>query len=129
MNAYAVVETGGKQYLVKQNDRLKVERLDAETGKNVDLAPVLAVSDGKELRLGTPDIKEAKVTGTVIEHIRGKKVVSFKKKRRKGYSRKQGHRQELTVLKIDEKYYSNPSTPKLERILTQLQEQTNENAE
>jgi large subunit ribosomal protein L21 len=98
---YAVVETGGKQYIVRKDDILRVERLDVETGKKVDLEPVLAVSDGKQLEVGTPDIKGAKVKSTVVDHIRGEKVVSFKKKRRKGYSRKMGHRQELTVLKVE----------------------------
>lgn len=101
MKAYAVVETGGKQYRVKAGDILRVERLKAEAGKKVELRPVLAVSDGEKLQVGTPEIKDAEVTSTVIEHTRGNKVVSFKKKRRKGYSRKKGHRQELTVLKVE----------------------------
>ena len=101
MEAYAVVETGGKQYRVKPKDVLKVERLDAEVGQTVELAPVLAVFDGKKLEVGAPEVKKAKVTSTVVEHTRGEKVVSFKKKRRKGYARKQGHRQELTVLRVE----------------------------
>lgn len=101
MKPYAVVETGGKQYLVKVNDTLSVERLDAEAGKKVNLKPVLAISDGKKLRVGAPEIADAKVTSTVINHIRSDKVVSFKKKRRKGFKKKIGHRQELTVLKIE----------------------------
>ena len=98
---YAVIETGGKQYRVKANDALRVERLKAEVGAKVQAGPVLAVSDGKKLQVGTPEIKDSKVTFTVLEHIRGNKVISFKKKRRKGYSRKKGHRQELTVLKVE----------------------------
>lgn len=101
MEAYAVVETGGKQYRVQANDTLKVELLGAEVGNQIDLEAVLALSDGKTLTVGTPQVDSAKVTATVVDHIRGPKVVSFKKKRRKGYSRKQGHRQGLTVLKID----------------------------
>ena len=101
MEAYAVVETGGKQYRVKPKDVLKVERLDAEVGQSVELVPVLAVSDGKKLEVGTPAIKEAKVTSTVVEHIRGEKLIAFKQRRRKGSSSKQGHRQELTVLRVD----------------------------
>jgi len=101
METYAVVETGGKQYRVKPDDTLSVERLKAEAGESVDLDRVLALSDGKSLKVGTPLIEDAKVTAKVMEHIRGEKVVSFKKKRRKGYSRKIGHRQELTVLKIE----------------------------
>ena len=101
MEAYAVIETGGKQYRVQANDTLRVERLDSDAGEKVQLAPVLAVSDGKTLQIGTPAVESAVVTSTVVEHIRGKKVVSYKQKRRKGYSRKQGHRQELTVIKIE----------------------------
>jgi len=100
MEAYAVVETGGKQYRVKENDTIRVERLEQDVDAKVELG-VLAVSDGKTLAVGTPEVSGAKVTSTVLEHVRGPKLVSFKKKRRKGYSRKIGHRQELTVLKVD----------------------------
>ena len=100
MEAYAVVKTGGKQYRVNAGDSLQVDRLAAEVGATIELAPVLAVSDGKALRIGTPEVKDAKVTAEVIKHMRGTKLVAFKKKRRKGYSKKIGHRQELTVLKI-----------------------------
>ena len=100
MDAYAVVETGGKQYRVRAGDTLTVERLDAEAGAEVQLSPVLAVSDGKALNIGTPVVADAAVAATVVKHIRGPKLVAFKKKRRKGYHRKQGHRQDLTVLKI-----------------------------
>lgn len=101
MDAYAVVETGGKQYRVQKDDELRVERLDAEPGATVELDRVLAVSDGDTLQIGTPTVADAKVTATVLDSVRSKKVVNFKKKRRKGYSRKIGHRQELMVLKID----------------------------
>ncbi|MDP6357960.1 MAG: 50S ribosomal protein L21 [Kiritimatiellia bacterium] len=100
MDAYAVVQTGGKQYLVKEDDTLTVERLDAEAGADVKLEPVLARSNGEALEVGTPAIDAAAVTSTVVEHIRGPKLINFKKKRRKGYSRKVGHRQELTVIKV-----------------------------
>jgi len=100
MEAYAVVETGGKQYRVQVGDELKVELLDAEPGKQVTLQSVLAVSDGKELKIGTPVVKGAKVIADVVEHLRGPKVVAFFKRRRKGSQRKVGHRQELTALKI-----------------------------
>lgn len=100
MEAYAVIETGGKQYRVQQGDILAVERLEAEAGNNLELDKVLAVSNGSELVIGKPYIPQASVTALVMEHIRGPKVYSFKKKRRKSYSRKVGHRQELTRLKI-----------------------------
>lgn len=101
MEAYAVLETGGKQYRVKVNDTLRVERLNTQVGEKVEFAPVLAVSDGKTLQVGAPTAPGSKVIATVTDHIRAKKVVSFKKKRRKGYSRKKGHRQEQTALKVD----------------------------
>ncbi len=101
MEAYAVVETGGKQYRVSTGDTLSVEKLDAEAGDKIELSSVLAVSDGKKLTIGTPTVEDAKVTSTVVEQTRGPKVISFKKKRRKGYSRKKGHRQSLTVLKVE----------------------------
>ena len=80
---------------------MRVERLKHEVGEKVQLDSVLALSDGKVLRVGTPSLEGAQVTSTVLEHVRGVKVTNFKKKRRKGYARKVGHRQELTLIKID----------------------------
>jgi len=102
MEAYAVIETGGKQYRVQEGDVFDVELLnDAEDGASIEFAP-LAVSDGTELKVGTPVVKKAKVVVSVVdEHLRGKKIYSFKKKRRKGYRRKIGHRQELTRIKVE----------------------------
>lgn len=101
MEAYAVVETGGKQYRVQAGDKLNVEKLDVEVGATFELDQVLAVSDGKELTVGAPTLEGTKVTSTVLDQIRGGKVINFKKKKRKGYKRKIGHRQSLTVLKIE----------------------------
>lgn len=100
-SAYAVVETGGKQYMVRQGQVFQVELIDAEEGKNVVLKKVLAVSDGKKLTTGKPSVPKAEVACTVIAHTRGPKSVSFKKKRRKGYTRKMGHRQSLTTLRVE----------------------------
>ena len=100
MQPYAVVKSGGKQYLVHKGDSITVERLPNEVGENIDIADVLAISDGKQMLVGTPALP-TKVTFSVVEHKRGDKVISFKKKRRKGYARKVGHRQELTVLKTE----------------------------
>ncbi len=102
MEPYAVVETGGKQYLVKAEDRIEVERLAGMVGEKIAIERVLAVSDGKQTIIGAPTVPGAKVTAEIVSHIRGRKVVSFRKKRRKGYQRKKGHRQELTVLRICE---------------------------
>jgi large subunit ribosomal protein L21 len=101
MEAYAVIETGGKQYRVQQGDVLDVELLKVEAGSSVEF-DVLAVSNGSELSIGTPVVSGAKVKASVIEDLRGKKIYSFKKKRRKGYRRKIGHRQDLTKIKVEE---------------------------
>ena len=100
MEGYAVVETGGKQYKVQQDSVLDVELLDAEVGKKIKLSRVLAVSDGKELKIGTPEVSGASVTVEVLDQHRGKKVVAFKKKRRKGYRKTIGHRQDLMKVKV-----------------------------
>jgi large subunit ribosomal protein L21 len=101
MESYAVIETGGKQYRVKSGDKLQVEHLDVDVGQEVNFEHVLAVSDGKTLNIGSPNVDGSQVYAKVIEQSRGPKVVAFKKKRRKGYTRKVGHRQELTTLRID----------------------------
>jgi large subunit ribosomal protein L21 len=100
MDAYAVLETGGKQYRVAAGDTVEIERLETEAGLDVELDTVLALSDGKELKIGMPYVQGSKVTLTIVGHKRGKKVINFKKKRRKGYSRRIGHRQELTVASV-----------------------------
>lgn len=100
MEAYAVLETGGKQYRVATGDTLELELLDAEAGQDVELDTVMAVSDGQELQIGMPYVAGAKVTLTIVGHKRGKKLINFKKKRRKGYQRRIGHRQELTVATV-----------------------------
>ena len=100
MDAYAVLETGGKQYRVTTGMRLEIERLAAEVGTDVELSTVLAVSDGNEIKIGMPYVDGAKVVLTIDGQTRGKKVINFKKKRRKGYSRTVGHRQELTAATV-----------------------------
>lgn len=100
MDAYAVIETGGKQYRVTKGELLQVERLSQDVGETVVLDKVMALSDGSSLACGNPQLEGASVTAEVMEHFRGKKVVAFKKKRRQGYKRKIGHRQEQTRIKI-----------------------------
>ncbi len=100
MAGYAVIETGGKQYKVSEGDVFDVERLGTEAGKKIKLDQVLALSTGKTLTVGAPLVSGASVTAEVLEHFRGDKVVVFKKKRRKGYENKKGHRQELTKIRI-----------------------------
>ena len=95
MSAYAVIESGGKQYRVVEGDIVDVEKLDAEEGAVVTFDNVLAASTGDSLTLDA-----GKVTGEVVSQFRGPKLHSFKKKRRKGYTRRVGHRQSLTKVKI-----------------------------
>lgn len=99
---YAVIETGGKQYRVSEGDVVRVERLDGAVGDEISISEVHLVADGDSVQVGHPMVKGASVTGTVVEEGRGRKVVAFKKKRRKGYRRKIGHRQAYTALRIDE---------------------------
>ena len=97
---YAVIETGGKQYRVAPGDSLEVERLSAEAGKTVTFDRVLLVSNDGKTSIGAPVVAKATVVADVVEHLRGEKKIAFKMKRRKGYHKTIGHRQELTVVKI-----------------------------
>ncbi len=99
---YAVVRTGGKQYTVREGDILNVEKLPGEAGCTVELKDVLAVGEGGELSVGAPVVEDAAVVCEIVGHGKSKKVVVFKKKRRKGYAKKQGHRQEYTSLRVKE---------------------------
>jgi large subunit ribosomal protein L21 len=98
---FAIVKTGGKQYRVGVGDQITVERLAGEVGGAISLNEVLALG-GETPQVGTPTIAGASVTAKIVQQPRGTKVIVFKKKRRKNYRRKRGHRQELTVLKIEE---------------------------
>lgn len=97
---YAVLETGGKQYRVTEGDTLEIERLAVEAGQPFTFERVLLVNNDGQVAVGAPTVAGAKVVADVVEHIRGEKKIIFKMKRRKGYHKKQGHRQELTVVKI-----------------------------
>jgi len=99
---YAVLETGGKQYRVTAGDTLEIERLTVEAGQPVTFDRVLLVNADGKLNVGNPTVASASVLADVVEHKRGKKLIAFKMKRRKGYHRTVGHRQELTVVKIKE---------------------------
>lgn len=98
---YAVIEVGGHQYKVAQNDVIFVNRLIADVDETLEIDRVLLVSDNKNTKIGTPTVDGAKVTAKVLEHSKGEKLVVFKKKRRKGYQKRTGHRQLLTQLKIE----------------------------
>lgn len=97
---FAVIETGGKQYKVAQNDIIKVERLPGKAGDAVKLEKVLMMGDDKDVKIGTPMLAGTSVEAEILEQARAGKIVVFKKKRRQHYRRKAGHRQDLTVLKI-----------------------------
>ncbi len=97
---YAVIKTGGKQYRVANGDIIEVEKLTAEAGSTISLAPVLMFNDDKSSTVGTPIVEGAAVSAEVLEQTRADKIIVFKKKRRKGYRRTMGHRQDLTVLRI-----------------------------
>jgi large subunit ribosomal protein L21 len=100
MEAYAVLETGGKQTLVKVGDKIEIEKIEIEVGTDTVLDTVVAVSDGTTLKVGTPYVEGAKVTLTVDGIVKGKKVLNFKAKRRKGSRRLVGHRQQLTIATV-----------------------------
>jgi large subunit ribosomal protein L21 len=97
---YAVIKTGGKQYRVAANDTLAVEKLDGEAGATVEFTEVLMLGGEGDAKIGTPLLTGAKVTAEVVEQGRAKKVIAFKKRRRKNSRRKRGHRQELTTVRI-----------------------------
>ena len=97
---FAVIRTGGKQYKVAKDEVIFVEKLAGEPGSTVTLDDVLLVGDGTQAKTGQPTVAGASVTATVLEHKQGDKVLVFKKKRRHNYRRKNGHRQEMTVLRI-----------------------------
>jgi len=103
---YAIVEIAGQQFKVEKDQQIFVHRLDNEEGSKVDFDKVLLLDDAGTVNVGAPVITGAKVTAKVLEHLKGDKVIVFKKKRRKGYKVKNGHRQYLTkleILKIDAK--------------------------
>lgn len=97
---FAIVSIAGKQFKVTEGQELYVHRLDAEEGSQVSFDQVYLTSNGDEIQVGTPLVNVG-VTATVVEHLKDDKVIVFKKKRRKGYRRKNGHRQALTKLKIE----------------------------
>ena len=98
---FAIVEIAGKQVKVESDKEYFVNLLSGEAGDKVSFDNVLLTSDGKKTSVGTPSVKGAKVDATIVEHVRGDKVIVFKKKRRKGYRVKNGHRQHFTKIKVD----------------------------
>src|SRR5918997_3551267 len=98
--AYAIIRSGGKQFRVEEGGTVRVPSIDKQAGEQVELEALVVSGDGG-IKVGSPAIDGAGVTGTVVDHGRGTKIIVFKKKRRKQYKRRQGHRQDYTTLKID----------------------------
>ena len=97
---YAIIATGGKQYKVAEGDIIKVEKLGVDAGETVTFDQVLVVNNG-ELSIGCPTVAGATVTGTVVKEAKAKKVIVYKYKRKTGYHKKNGHRQQYTAVKIE----------------------------
>ena len=99
---YAIIRTGGKQFKISPGDTIRVEKIPGQAGETVEMKDVLFYAEGENVLTGKPLLPNVKVLGEILAHHRAKKVVIFKKKRRKGYSKKTGHRQSFTSLKIKE---------------------------
>ena len=98
---YAVIKSGGKQHKVSEGEEILLEKISVEEGKNVEFSEVLAVNKDGKLEVGQPLLEGAIVTGKVVNHLKSKKITVIKMKRRKEYRKKQGHRQNLTKVKIE----------------------------
>ena len=98
---YALVRTGGKQYRVAKDDTILVERISADEGAEIILDDIVMLGDGDKVTIGTPRVEGAAVSATVVRQTRGPKIIIFRRKRRKNHRRTQGHRQDLTLLKIN----------------------------
>jgi large subunit ribosomal protein L21 len=96
---YAVIKSGGKQFVVEEGQRIRVPSVNAEAGSSIEIAALLTSSDST--KVGSPTVDGAKVSATVLDHGRGQKMIVFKKKRRKHYKRTHGHRQGYTTIRID----------------------------
>ena len=99
---YAVFRTGGKQFRAEPGKKIRVPTIGVEPGDSVTFDDVLLASDGKDVQVGVPLVKGAKVKAEVVGHGRDRKIIVFKRKRRKGYRRKQGHRQGYTEIRVDD---------------------------
>jgi large subunit ribosomal protein L21 len=98
---YAILDVNNRQYKVKQGQEIYVDLQDAEIGTNLTFDKILLAVDGDSFNIGTPSLGNASVGASVIDHVKGDKVIVFKKKRRKGYKVKKGHRQRYTKIRID----------------------------
>jgi len=99
---HAIVRTGGKQYRVTEGDLIKVEKLEGEVGSEVILEDVLMVGEGEKTQIGSPSLEGVRVKGEIVDQARAKKIVVYRFKKRKGYAKKQGHRQPYTAIRVKE---------------------------
>ncbi len=97
---YAIVRTGGLQFKVSEGDTVRVPRIRSEVGESVELSEILAVMRGDDVSIGAPLVENASVSAEIVSHGKNRKVLVYKKKRRKGYQRTKGHRQDYTELRI-----------------------------
>jgi large subunit ribosomal protein L21 len=98
---YAIVDIAGKQFKVAKDQYIYAPKLEGEAGSKVNFDQVLLVDNGGKVEVGSPTVKGAKISGKILEHVKGNKVIVFKKKRRKGYAVKNGHRQQFTKVLIE----------------------------
>ena len=98
---YAIVDTGGKQYKVKKDETLRIEKIPGEVGSQVSFDKILMLADDDNVKIGRPVLDDVAVKGHVVEQEKAQKIIVFKYKKRKRYRRKQGHRQQYTAVKID----------------------------
>ena len=132
---YAIVDIAGQQFKVKAAQKLKVHRLEAEAGKHVEIGKVLLISNGKTVSVGTPVLEGARIAAKVLNHGKGDKVLVFKKKRRKGYQKLNGHRQYITELWIEailgkgEKFDASKSSAPAPRAVRNAEPKTKKTAE
>jgi large subunit ribosomal protein L21 len=99
---YAIVEIAGQQFKVEKDQKVFVHRLEGEEGAEISFDQVLLVDNDGKVKVGVPTVKDAKVSAKILAHVRGDKVLVFKKKRRKGYQKMSGHRQDLTQIQVEE---------------------------
>ncbi len=99
---YAVIKAGGKQYRVNSGDEVRIEKMQGEVGDSITFDQVLLTSDGENVRVGKPFLEDTKVTGRITRQGKNRKIVVFKYKRRKGYRKNVGHRQQFTQVKIED---------------------------
>ncbi len=99
---YAVVKTGGKEYRISKGDVIRVEKIEGRVGDQVTMKDVLMVSREGEVQVGNPFLTQAMITGEIVQEVKGKKIVTYKMKRRKNYRRTKGHRQTYTYLRVNE---------------------------